>query len=113
MTEEKRIAFEKYYRELWLKQLLIDRKFNPMAAEPKKRQPRDAETEVRKKLKLSAQAEIINNLINKKMLFREIADILGITQQAVSDTKKRYGLPRTAEEVASTNGENYGNEEIV
>ena len=112
MTEEKRIRHEEYYRELWLKQLLIDRKYNPMAAEPKKRQPREAETEERKKLKLSAQAEIINNLMNKSMLFREIADILGITQQAVSDTKKRYGLPRSAKEIASTNGENYGNEEI-
>ena len=109
MTEEQRIRYEDHYRELWLKQLLIDRKYNPMAAEPKKRQPREAETEERKKLKLSAQAEIINNLINKSMLFKDIANILGITQQAVSDTKKRYGLPRSAEEVASTTGENYGN----
>jgi len=108
MTEEYRIAYEKNYRELWLKQLLIDRKFNPMAAEPKKRQPRDADDAdlmQRKKLKLSAQSEIINNLMNKSMLYKDIAEILGITQQAVSDTKKRYGLPRTAEEVASTNGE--------
>ena len=104
MTGEKRIAFEKYYRELWLKQLLIDRKHNPLCEAPKTRQPRSSDDdETRKKLKLSVQAEIINRLLRKKMLGREIADILGITQQAVSDTKKRYSLPRTDEEIATEN----------
>jgi len=104
MTEEQRIRYEDYYRELFLKQILIDRKFNPMAAAPKTIVSRTPE-----KLKLPAQAAVINNLMNKSMLLREIAAVLGITQQAVSDTKKRYGLPRPAEEPTSTKGENHGN----
>jgi len=104
MTEEQRIKYENRYKELWLKQMVIDRKGNPMAREAPGHynNGKNGNTGGRKKMKLSIQADIVNRLLNKRMLLREIADILGVSQQAVSDMKKRYGLPRAEEEVSGS-----------
>jgi predicted transcriptional regulator len=44
-------------------------------------------------------------MLKQGMLMREIADIMGISQQAVSQTKIRYGLPRSDEEITGVNQE--------
>ena len=113
MTEvrTRREKFEDYYRECWLKQLKIDRVGNPMAREPTPQQKNGARTGQfgkmggRKKLKLSKDAEIINRMLKQRMLMKDIADLMGITQQAVSQTKIRYGLPRADEEITGVNQE--------
>lgn len=113
MTEvrTRREKFEDYYRECWLKQLKIDRVHNPMAREATPQQRNGARTGQfgkmggRQKLKLSRDAEIINRMLKQGMLMREIADIMGISQQAVSQTKIRYGLPRSDEEITGVNQE--------
>jgi len=38
-------------------------------------------------------AKMINRMLEKEMTLREIADILGVTHQAVMQVKHRYGLP--------------------
>ena len=112
MSTGKQALFEDYYRSLWLKQLVIDKKGNPLARERSAHQKNGdrcgAFGGVRKSLKLSRQAEIINRMLLDKMLGRQIGELLGISQQAVSDIKRRYGLPRAVDEVAgskTTNGE--------
>ena len=44
--------------------------------------------------KLSLKANMVNKLMLKSMKVCDIADVLGISHQAVSQTIKRYGLPR-------------------
>jgi len=106
MSTGKQAVFEDYYRSLWLKQLVIDKKGNPLARERSAHQKNGDMCGkfggVRKTLKLSKQAEIINRMLLDKMLGRQIGEQLGISQQAVSDIKRRYGLPRALEEVAGT-----------
>jgi FixJ family two-component response regulator len=105
MTTGKQALFEDWYREQWLKQIKIDAVHNPMArpAPPRSRKGEDAET--RSKIKLSKQAEIVNRMLNQQMLGRQIGELLGISQQAVSEIKKRYGLPRTTNEIANKEDE--------
>ncbi len=105
MTTGKQALFEDWYREQWLKQTKIDAVHNPMArpAPPRSRKGEDAET--RSKIKLSKQAEIVNRMLNQQMLGRQIGELLGISQQAVSEIKKRYGLPRTTNEIANKEDE--------
>lgn len=102
MTEglTRREKFEDWYREQWLKQNKIDAVHNPMArpAPPRSRKGVDAGT--RTSVKLSKQAEVVNRMLNQQMLGRQIGELLGISQQAVSEIKKRYGLPRKQEEVS-------------
>ena len=105
MTTGKQAVFEDYYRGLWLRQMVIDKKGNPMAREAPGHH-KNGKNFGRNKMKLSKQADIVNRLLNKRMLLREIADILGVSQQAVSDMKKRYGLPRTEEEVSGSQATN-------
>jgi|TARA_R110000787_G_scaffold4313_1_gene16706 hypothetical protein len=113
MTEvrTRREKFEDYYRECWLKQLKIDGVKNPMAREPTPQQKNGERTGQfgkmggRQKLKLSKDAEIINRMLNQRMLMKDIAELMGISQQAVSQTKIRYGLPRSDEETTGVNQE--------
>jgi len=100
MTTGKQALFEDWYREQWLKQNKIDAIHNPMArlAPPRSKKGEDAET--RTSVKLSKQAEIVNRMLLQEMLGRQIGELLGISQQAVSESKKRYGLPRKPEEVS-------------
>lgn len=44
--------------------------------------------------KLSSKANMVNKLMLKSMKVCDIADVLGVSHQAVSQTIKRYGLPR-------------------
>ena len=101
MTEglTKREKFEDRYRELWLKQNKIDAVHNVMArpAPPRGKKGEDAGT--RTSAKLSKQAEVVNRMLLQDMLGRQIGELLGISQQAVSEIKKRYGLPRKPEEI--------------
>tara|TARA_R110000803_G_scaffold33109_1_gene72599 strand:+ start:119 stop:475 length:357 start_codon:yes stop_codon:yes gene_type:complete len=118
MTTGKQALFEDYYRSLWLKQVVIDRKGNPLAREQSAHHKNGKFGGVRKNLKLSKQAEIVNRMLKEKMLGRQIAELLGITQQAVSDIKVRYGLPRSEEEVDGTQTNNeedkdYGTDETI
>ena len=107
MTEglTRREKFEDYYRELWLKQNKIDAVHNPMARPAPTKNKREPVSEVRKSIKLSKQAEIVNRMLNQQMLGRQIAGLLGVSQQAVSDIKYRYGLPRTTNEILNKEDE--------
>ena len=105
MTEvrTRREKYEDLYRELWLKQLKIDRVGNPMAREPTPQQKNGARTGKfgkmgGRKLKLTKQAEVINQMLKKRLPMRDIADILGVTMALVSETKQRFDLPRAEEE---------------
>ena len=98
MTTGKQALFEDWYREQWLKQNKIDAVHNPMARPAPTRIKRDPVSEVRKSIKLSKQAEVVNRMLLQDMLGRQIGELLGISQQAVSEIKKRYGLPRKPEE---------------
>ena len=95
----RREKVEDWYREQWLKQLKIDRVGNPMAREPTPQHKNGQRTGKFGKmggrpLKLTKQAEIINRMLKQRMLMRDIADILGVTMALVSETKKRFDLPR-------------------
>lgn len=113
MTEvrTRREKYEDLYRERWLAQLKIDRVGNPWARETTPQQKNGARTGQfgkmggRQKLKLSKDAEIINRMLKQRMLMKDIAEIMGISQQAVSQTKIRYGLPRSDEEITGVNQE--------
>ena len=99
----RREKYEDLYREMWLKQVKIDSVGNPMAREPTPQQKNKARTgKVGKmggrKLKLTKQAEVINQMLKKRLPMRDIADILGVTMALVSDTKQRFDLPRAEEE---------------
>ena len=99
----RREKYEDLYRELWLKQLKIDRVGNPMAREPTPQQKNGARTGKfgkmgGRKLKLTKQAEVINQMLKKRLPMRDIADILGVTMALVSETKQRFDLPRAEEE---------------
>ena len=99
----RREKYEDLYREMWLKQLKIDRVGNPMAREPTPQQKNGARTGKfgkmgGRKLKLTKQAEVINQMLKKRLPMRDIADILGVTMALVSETKQRFYLPRAEEE---------------
>jgi len=99
----RREKYEDLYREMWLKQLKIDRVGNPMAREPTPQQKNGARTGKfgkmgGRKLKLTKQAEVINQMLKKRLPMRDIADILGVTMALVSETKQRFDLPRAEEE---------------
>ena len=47
-----------------------------------------------RKNKLTEPAKIVNRMIKKGMTMRDIGAILGKSHQAVSEMKRRYGLPR-------------------
>jgi len=105
MTEglTRREKYEDRYRELWLAQLKIDRVGNPMAREPTPQQKNGQRTGKfgkmgGRKLKLTKQAEIINQMMRKRFTMRDIADILNITPALVAAAKDRFDLPRTEEE---------------
>jgi FixJ family two-component response regulator len=98
MTTGKQALFEDWYREQWLKQNKIDAVHNPMARPAPPRSRKGEDTGTRSKIKLSKQAEVVNRMLLQDMLGRQIGELLGISQQAVSEIKKRYGLPRKPEE---------------
>jgi len=105
MTEglTRREKYEDQYRKLWLEQLKIDRVGNPMAREPTPQQKNGQRTGKfgkmgGRKLKLTKQAEIINQMMRKRFTMRDIADILNITPALVAAAKDRFDLPRTEEE---------------
>ena len=105
----RREKYEDLYREMWLKQLKIDRVGNPMAREPTPQQKNGQRTGKfgkmgGRKLKLTKQAEIINQMLKKRMLMRDIADILGVTMALVSETKHKFDLPRAEEEPEEPEG---------
>lgn len=49
------------------------------------------------KPKLSARANTVNKLLVKDWKVVDIADVLGVSHQAISQIIKRYELPRTKE----------------
>tara|TARA_R110000796_G_scaffold152712_1_gene269116 strand:- start:769 stop:1107 length:339 start_codon:yes stop_codon:yes gene_type:complete len=106
MNTGKQALFEDYYRSLWLTQLVIDKKGNPLARERSAHQKNGDRCGkfggLRKPLELSRQAEIVNRLLLEKKVGRQIGELLGISQQAVSEMKRKYNLPRAEELVSST-----------
>jgi hypothetical protein len=107
MTEglTRRERFEDLYRKRWLEQLKIDRVGNPLAREPTPQQKNGQRTGKfgkmgGRRLKLTKQAEVINQMLKKRLPMRDIADILNITMELVVATKDRFDLPRAEE----TNG---------
>ena len=59
--------------------------------------PQFEEEPPKPKLKLSARANTVNKLLVKDWKVVDIADVLGVSHQAISQIIKRYGLPRTKE----------------
>lgn len=111
MTEglTRRERFEDYYRSLWLKQLKIDSVGNPLAREPTPQQKNGQRTGKfgkmgGRRLKLTKQAEVINQMLKKRLPMRDIADILNITMELVVATKDRFDLPRAEEEPEEPEG---------
>ena len=105
----RREKYEDLYRKLWLEQLKIDRVGNPMAREPTPQQKNGQRTGKfgkmgGRKLKLTKQAEIINQMMRKRFTMRDIADILNITPALVAAAKDRFDLPRTEEESTDPEG---------
>ena len=47
-----------------------------------------------RKCKLTEPAKVVNRMIKRGMTMRDIGAILGKSHQAVSEMKRRYGLPR-------------------
>ena len=47
-----------------------------------------------RKNKLTEPAKVVNRMIKRGMNMRDIGAILGKSHQAVSEMKRRYGLPR-------------------
>ena len=93
--EAKRISFETYYRECWLKQLVVDQKGNPLARQDplaRKRNPLDRE---RNPVVLTERAAIVNRMLLEGMKGKQIGNLLGCSQQSVSEIKQKYGLPKT------------------
>tara|TARA_R110000764_G_scaffold240029_2_gene341657 strand:+ start:600 stop:932 length:333 start_codon:yes stop_codon:yes gene_type:complete len=92
--EAKRISFETYYRECWLKQLVVDQKGNPLARhDPLARtKPRSPE---RNPVVLTQRAAIVNRMLLEGMKGKQIGNLLGCSQQSVSEIKQKYGLPKT------------------
>ena len=100
---------EERYRALWLKQLEIDRKVNPLAAGPSPhfkagllggkhgaRGGRSAGPVVSEPM--TKQVLIVNRLIKRNLALKHIADILGVSAKHISNIKRIYGLPRNEEE---------------
>ena len=111
MTEglTRRERFEDLYRKRWLEQLKIDRVGNPMAREPTPQQKNGQRTGKfgkmgGRRLKLTKQAEVINQMLKKRLLMRDIADILNITMELVVATRDRFDLPRAEEEPEEPEG---------
>ena len=111
MTEglTRREKYEDQYRKLWLEQLKIDRVGNPMAREPTPQQKNGQRTGKfgkmgGRKLKLTKQPEIINQMMRKRFTMRDIADILNITPDLVAAAKDRFDLPRAEEEPEEPEG---------
>jgi len=111
MTEilTRREKYEDQYRKLWLEQLKIDRVGNPLAREPTPQQKNGQRTGKfgkvgGRKLKLTKQAEVINQMLKKRLPMRDIADILNITMELVVATKDRFDLPRAEEEPEEPEG---------
>ena len=111
MTEilTRREKYEDQYRKLWLEQLKIDRVGNPMAREPTPQQKNGQKTGKfgkmgGRKLKLTKQAEVINQMLKKRLPMRDIADILNITMELVVATRDRFDLPRAEEEPEEPEG---------
>ena len=92
-----REAYEELYREAWIAQNKKDREDNPkLGPNTMYRDPKQAQENALKGGRpkaLTERAKMINRMLQKDMTLREIADILGITNQAVMQTKHRYGLP--------------------
>ena len=93
-----REAYEELYREAWIAQNKKDREDNPkLGPNTMYRDPKQAQENALKGGRpkaLSDKAKMINRMLEKEMTLREIADILGVTPQAVMQVKHRYGLPR-------------------
>ncbi len=93
-----REAYEELYREAWIAQNKKDREDNPkLTPNVMYRDPKQAQENAKKGGRpkvMSDKAKMINRMLEKEMTLREIADILGVTHQAVMQVKHRYGLPR-------------------
>ena len=58
----------------------------PKKAEPKKAEPQN--------LELTAKALSVNKMLLKGLTRSDIADIMGVSPNAVNELVRRYGLPR-------------------
>jgi len=106
-TRTKMERYEDLYREAMLKQLKIDAEKNPLARGPNKHFASGMMGARFGKLggqskaaadlydaPLSGTAKIVNRLLKKRMIQRDIAEILGVAASTVSNIKQQYNLPR-------------------
>lgn len=101
MTEARELLRQRYedlYRQAWLKQIQVDKQKNPKLAAPIPDYNKARENGLKggrpKKPPMTANARIINNMMQKGMTLREIGKILERSHQAVQQIATRYGLPR-------------------
>ena len=91
--------YQDIYKKAWDRQNKIDRVANPkLVPSPQAKNGQNAgkfgKMGGAPKLALSENAKVINKMLIKDMKVSEIADILGMSHQAVTQVKNRYGLPR-------------------
>ena len=92
-----REAYEELYREAWIAQNKKNREDNPkLGPNVMYRDPKQAQENARKGGRpkaLTERAKVVNRMLEKGMTLHDVADVLGISHQAVMQTKHRYGLP--------------------
>jgi hypothetical protein len=115
MTPDQRVKYEDMYRSLWIKQIITDKKTNPLSRGPSvhfkvglqgghhgarggRSEGPVVDTNKPKVYKMSNQAKIANRLIKQGLTLKHIADIFGVNTQHVSNLKSRFDLPRDEEE---------------
>lgn len=115
MTPDQRVRYEDMYRSLWIKQIITDKKANPLARGPSvhfkvglqgghhgarggRSEGPVVEPNKTKVYKMSNQAKIANRLIKQGLTLKHIADIFGVNTQHISNLKSRFDLPRDEEE---------------
>ena len=113
MTPDQRVRYEDMYRSLWIKQIIKDKKVNPLAKGPSvhfkvglkggnygaRGGRSDGPVESKPKVhNMSNQAKIVNRLIKQGLSMKHIADIFGVNTQHISNLKSRFDLPRDEEE---------------
>ena len=104
MTNDQIIKYQDLYLKCYIAQMKKDKKDNPKLenqsphfkggyarANKKGGRPK---IEVVDNFELTEKAQVINRMLIKGLKNFEIAELLGLTRQAVSRTKSRYQLPR-------------------
>ena len=93
--------YEETYARLWKAQVEQDKQDNPSFRSPTPQELNGRNTGKfgvqggRIKAQLSDHAKKINRMMGLGMIQSDIAQVMGTSQQSISQTQTRYGLPRS------------------